>query len=277
MPRRERNEEVPTDAPSIILPSWFHEAKKYQVMEYDTKKYPFREVIAEWLEVPSDKLEQIHEIKTIPETRTPIHPLIRHAWTAAKLEPKISSTMRRAKKTGLYSSPQYENYIKVYRDFIRNEIRPLCTNGSIDEQIVYQYPPTTRVVMPNGNKTISMHCDKDYDNHQDAEINFWIPVTLVRGNNSLFLESKPGKGDFQSVELQYGQYLKFDGHDCRHYTVHNDTDTCRVSFDFRVIPTGLCTQKQRIGDFCVEETTSDAAYISYWKKSKKNSNPIPCD
>ena len=129
--------------------------------------------------------------------------------------------------------------------------------------------------MPNGNKTISMHCDKDYDNHQDAEINFWIPVTLVGGNNSLFLESKPGKGDFQPVELQYGQYLKFDGHNCRHYTVHNDTDTCRVSFDFRVIPSKLCTQKQRIGDFCVEETTSDA-FLSYWKKSKKNSNPIPC-
>ena len=32
---------------------------------------------------------------------------------------------------------------------------------------------------------------------------------------------------------QYGEFIRFNGHACRHYTVENDTETCRVSFDMR--------------------------------------------
>mmetsp|Transcript_17655 Transcript_17655/g.26367 ORF Transcript_17655/g.26367 Transcript_17655/m.26367 type:complete len:321 (+) Transcript_17655:136-1098(+) len=266
----------------IRLPIWLQQwGKQFSIIQYDTTRYPFRELVAGWLEVPGDKLETIHTISSIPETRLPLHPTIRQAWTASKTEPQISSTMRRAKKKGLFSSPQYKRYIDTYRLFVKEVISPLCygdpsisTASITDTNVVYQYPPTTRVVLPNGNKTISMHCDKDYPNHQEAEINFWLPLTHVFGNNSLFVESEPGIGDFQPVEMRYGQFLKFNGHDCRHYTVHNDTHICRVSLDFRVIPSCLCKQRSLIGDFCVEETNEDG-FKTFWVNSKKSA-PMPC-
>lgn len=257
------------------LPTWFHQCKTFSIFEMDTKRFPFRELVADWLEVPSDELENIHAISSIPESRIPLHPTIRQAWVASKTEPKISSTMRRAKKKGLFSSPQYNRYVDTYRLFLKEVIAPLCCDPSSNQQnIVYQYPPTTRVVLPNGNKTISMHRDKDYPNHQAAEINFWLPLTNVFESNSLFVESEPGKGDFQPLNLRYGQFLKFNGHDCRHYTVHNETQICRVSIDFRVVPSCLCTQRSQIGDFCVEETHDDG-YKAFWSTSKQNS-PKPC-
>jgi hypothetical protein len=272
-----------TNIPTSITSS-LKLGKQFSIIQYDTTRYPFREIVADWLEVPDDKLENIHTISSIPETRLPLHPTIRQAWTASKTQPQISSTMRRAKKKGLFSSPEYKRYIDTYRLFVKEVISPLCygdpsistasTASITDTNVVYQYPPTTRVVLPNGNKTISMHCDKDYPNHQAAEINFWLPLTHVFGNNSLFVESEPGKGDFQPVEMRYGQFLKFDGHDCRHYTVHNDTHICRVSLDFRVIPSCLCKQRSLIGDFCVEETDEDD-FKTFWTNSKKNV-PMPC-
>ena len=44
-----------------------------------------------------------------------------------------------------------------------------------------------------------------------------------------------GKGDFAPINLQYGQALRFYGNMCCHYTVPNVSDTCRVSFDMRVL------------------------------------------
>eukprot|EP00978_Attheya_sp_CCMP212_P018177 scaffold49415_cov59-Attheya_sp.AAC.3 len=120
-----------------------------------------------------------------------------------------------------------------------------------------------------------MHSDKDYPGHQDAEINFWLPVTNVYGNNSLWVESEPQKGDFKPLEMEYGQCLRFDGHDCRHYTVHNDTPSCRVGFDFRVVPSSLSTKQNTLGDFCIEET-NDEGSMAYWKNSKKQKSPVSC-
>ena len=117
--------------------------------------------------------------------------------------------------------------------------------------------------MPNGRATISEHSDQEYTGHQPAEINFWLPLTTVGGTNSLWLESEPNKGDFEDVQLGYGQVLKFNGYECRHYTVPNETDTCRVSFDFRVMPSELCLQRQQCGEFCLEETTDEGCYIAY--------------
>jgi len=359
------------------LPEWFQKCKSYKIVEYDTTRFPFRELVADWLEVstvststPSNKnnndcdkvsdsdsnssdgninsnsnsnsnsdellLDALHTILPTAvnnsSSREPLvlHPLVRQAYISAKIQPALSSTMRRAKKKGLFASPQYHRFVNAYRLFIREVINPLChshsrshshkkdehtprmynckdgnnenkyeerniaQNEHEDAHVLYQYPPTTRVVFPNGNRTISMHCDKDYPGHHKAEINFWLPVTkAVFGNNSLWIESVPMKGDFQPVQLRYGQFLRFDGHDCRHYTVHNDTDICRVSFDFRIVPSELLhgesgstkskstskstsaqkknmdTSMYTMGDFCTEETNENG-YVAYWTISKKN-------
>ena len=49
----------------------------------------------------------------------------------------------------------------------------------------------------------------------------------------------PGAGDFRPFELSVGEGMRFNGNECRHFTVPNDTDVTRVSIDFRVIPKAL--------------------------------------
>ena len=118
--------------------------------------------------------------------------------------------------------------------------------------VAYQKDPTFRVVLPSGEQVGYRHCDADY-HHPPAEVNWWIPLTSVHTSNSLFTESTPGKGDFRSVEMEYGQALRqilifiinldllycllfrFYGNLCCHYTVPNTTDSTRVSFDLRVL------------------------------------------
>lgn len=48
-------------------------------------------------------------------------------------------------------------------------------------------------------------------------------------------------GDFHSFDIDgsAGELMRFYGNRCLHYTTENTTDTCRVSFDFRVIPASL--------------------------------------
>ena len=70
------------------------------------------------------------------------------------------------------------------------------------------------------------HCDADY-HHPPAEVNWWLPVTRVSGTCSLHTESRPGRGDFAPVSLEYGEVLRFYGNLSCHYTVPNVSDICR--------------------------------------------------
>ena len=93
--------------------------------------------------------------------------------------------------------------------------------------MAYQRDAIMRVVMPDGPNTTNLHCDADY-HHPPAEViiiiltitiiifiinlniiqvNWWFPFTPVSGSNSLFVESRPGAGDFKPVQLQYGQVI----------------------------------------------------------------------
>ena len=52
-------------------------------------------------------------------------------------------------------------------------------------------------------------------------------------------ESAPGLGDYAPFELRYGEAALFWGHRCRHYILPNGSDTSRVSFDCRIVPSEL--------------------------------------
>jgi hypothetical protein len=248
----------------INLPGWLAHCKTRQIIEYDTTRFPFRELYADWLGVPSHELDRFQTLSDLREATEPVHPKIAQAWKSACMSPKLKPSARVSNaftQKKLFRSDQYKRLVDTYRLFVREILAPIC-GGPEGGNLVYQCPPTTRVVLPNGRRTISPHSDKDYKDHQPAEINFWIPLTKVWGNNSLWLESLPGKGDYSPVELNYGQCLRFDGYLCRHYTVHNDTGSCRVSFDFRVIPSTLCLQRRQLGEFCMEETT-ETGLVAY--------------
>ena len=42
--------------------------------------------------------------------------------------------------------------------------------------VVFQCPPTLRVVLPSARPTGKPHRDADYVGHEPPEINFWVPV-----------------------------------------------------------------------------------------------------
>ena len=124
--------------------------------------------------------------------------------------------------------------------------------------VVFQCPPTIRVVLPaihgHAKANIGLHRDSEYSGHEPSEVNFWTPVTSCFASNTLHLESSPDAGDFRPMELGNGQVLRFNGMNCRHYTLPNLTDATRVSFDLRVIPRSFWRDDycRRMGDYDVE-------------------------
>ena len=101
-------------------------------------------------------------------------------------------------------------------------------------QLAYQNVCTFRVSSPRNTPMGVPHRDYDYF-HQPAELNIWVPLTRVFGTNTLYSESVPKLGDFHPFELERGQAVLFWGNQCQHYTVANDSNWTRVSFDIRVV------------------------------------------
>ncbi|KAJ1639956.1 hypothetical protein T492DRAFT_569191, partial [Pavlovales sp. CCMP2436] len=85
------------------------------------------------------------------------------------------------------------------------------------------------------------HRDADY-RHLPEELNFWCPLTPVFESNSLYVESAPGLADWHPFTLPApepggeGSCVAWFGNQCRHFTLPNDTDQTRVSFDSRAVP-----------------------------------------
>ncbi len=67
-------------------------------------------------------------------------------------------------------------------------------------------------------------------------MNYIVPLTFSSGTSSLWVESQPGKKDFQALELVPGRCIKFNGNELTHGSKVNETKLTRVSFDFRVLP-----------------------------------------
>lgn len=131
------------------------------------------------------------------------------------------------------SKQHYRAFNQVYLRFLREVVLP---NIGDEHGLLYQRIPTFRChVAGGGAPTGRPHKDAEYG-HQVHEVNFWLPVTRTIGSNSLFAESAPGRGDFEPFELQYGEVQRFWGSQCQHYTLANETETTRVSIDFRVVP-----------------------------------------
>lgn len=50
MPGPKKHKDIPHEQD---LPQWFHDCRKRKVIEYDTTKYPFRRLMADWLFRPT--------------------------------------------------------------------------------------------------------------------------------------------------------------------------------------------------------------------------------
>ena len=188
--------------------------KKYS---YDTKKYPFIDLIQDLYEV-SD-LKNIHILK--PE-----------------LLPQEELNFNNEASTDFHKlfykklNNNWIEFIKIYENFVRNEIGAL-----FDKPFLYQYLPSYRVQLPNDQAIHKWHYDSDKDHkHPEGEINFCLAITEMKDTTAIWCESEPGKKDFTPMEIDYGEFFQFNGNKCTHGNKKNLSDNSRISFDFRILP-----------------------------------------
>jgi len=211
-------QELCKDSP---LPQSLQQAHVYS---YDTKAFPFRELLAEVLGTEGE-FGLLHN--------TEMGRAALEKGTQKRRKDRFVKTWRSSKGQGLDERKEFN---KTLHDFVDTFISPRMSSQETNRKapVAYQKEPTLRVVLPSDQPSTPLHCDADY-HHPPAEVNWWLPLTSVAGTNSLHIESKPGDGDFQPVVLEYGQVLRFYGNLCQHYTVPNTSGLTRVSFDLRVL------------------------------------------
>lgn len=219
------------DAAGCTIPREDFEALYMQPrrLSYDTSKYDFVSAFQKLVGVPAIELGKLHLVDEPSQTLQPIPPL-QQAFT---LVGQADTFVGVQKAPG--SNELYAQYLALYRQFLLGVVAPMFGSSPEALDLVCQSKPILRVVLPGKRTDIQLHTDSDYG-HVPGELNFWVPLSHVRGNCSLYAESKPGLGDFSAFDGGPGHLFRWWGNQCRHYTVPNDTEHTRVSMDFRVIP-----------------------------------------
>ena len=198
---------------------------KTTLFDYDTARYPFRKLIGEY--IGTQELETLHANYDSDPAR------------ANSLYKNMEqSPVFRAMYAGL-SSPQGEEFYATYERFVREVIRP-----QYDGPIYYQTKPSHRILFADVPGQSRFHRDADYG-HDPAEVNYWVALTPAYGTNTFWIETEEGRGDYQPVEAEPGQFARFRGSTLSHGAKNNTTGRSRVSFDFRVIPAAEAPARYR--------------------------------
>ena len=195
--------------------------KKYK---YDIKKYDF-----------VGEIETLYKVNDLSE--------IHNQWSEAikyDVLDDVSTDQLTVYHKHFYDNSKDSNWYFIYNSFIKEIIQPL-----IGEDILYQGIPTFRVHQPSNLAVAAFHRDKDYS-HSEDEINFYLPLTKAWGNNTIWVESEEGKGDYSSIDTEVGEMWMWSGATLMHGNKINDTGKSRVSVDFRVIPTKKYKDSNRI-------------------------------
>lgn len=256
----------------------------FHICRYNTERFPFYERFQQLMGCTKDPLALLHEESHWPKVM-PLCPFYHEGLVVAGInlpeqETTASSTsnastekMERRKPVPLFKkrkqfrkSPNYLAFLKLYREWVQTVLANIMP-ASESYGLVYQCPPTFRCHLGNNPVRTNgrLHCDADYDPHQVNELNVWLPVTNVRGNSSLWLESAPGRGDYKSLDLKYGEFAIFWGHRCRHFINPNDTGTTRISFDLRIVPSSLFVPESK--------ERKEIRHNQKWEKLGKQKRP----
>ncbi len=185
---------------------------RYKVIPYNWKAYNFHEIIAGVLTPLED-----------------LHFLVEGKYPELFEVGKDSSTIFHEAFYNKYRSGWHELGI-LYDAFIRYIIAP-----TISEDFLYQKFPTFRVHLPGNVAVGRFHTDAEFG-HPEGELNFIIPLTKSEGTGSIWLESESGKADFESIPLEPGNLVSFNGNQLTHGNKVNETGKTRVSMDFRILP-----------------------------------------
>jgi len=182
------------------------------VLSYDTSKHKFLEYFKKLYN--TDELNKLHLLSTEYNKDN-----------ISDIETILHKTFYNDIKTNITFKSLYCHLIKdIYTSLFPNEM-----------VLIYQSFPSVRFQFIN-NVTIPLHCDSDnIGNHPVGEKNFLLPITEMVRSKRLFIESKPNMGDFQGIDLDYGDLFYFNGNKCIHHNEKNIENTIRISLDFRVI------------------------------------------
>ena len=179
-------------------------------IDYDTKKYPFREIVSNMLEINNNRLEDLHLLENYGLlSREQDQKTKWHKKYYDKFQTEFSST-----------------YLKLVKE-IKERFEY--------KEIIYQQIPTFRVQLGDGNVAVGeWHKDKTYE-HSATEVNFWMPFVNTNVFNSIWTESSEDKGDYKPYLVNYGEILVFSGANLYHGNKNNESNDTRVSVDFRLV------------------------------------------
>lgn len=176
-------------------------------ISYNTQEYPFREIVSQIL--GNVVLENIHKEENY--------------------EVFQKGTDQSTKWHKLYYG-NLDKFLPIYKEFIYKVVKPL-----FGEDIVYQKIPTFRTQLVGNLGVFEFHKDKSYQ-HNQKEINFYLPFTDAYSTNTIWVESEEDKGDYSPMNTLYGETVMWNGCHLTHGNKLNTTLNTRVSADFRVIP-----------------------------------------
>jgi hypothetical protein len=181
----------------------------FLIISYSTKQYPFHDILASQV-YHVRELHRLHEVWRLQTGNdTPGY--------------KDNLYLRRL----LQRLPDDALFYQVYHKWVACVLAPCYAS-----QIGYSAHPKMRVHLAKTGCVSDFHCDTDVTNRSE-QINCYLPFTDVFDSCTLWCETDYGAGDYQPLNLQYGQALLWDGGMLSHGTYANTTDHTRVSCDFR--------------------------------------------
>mgnify|MGYP006133283085 CR=1 FL=1 len=185
-----------------------------QLIKYDTKTFPFKEIIQEWMKV--DDLTNLHRHKK---------------YQVFSREKDQSSDWH---KIFYEKIKKTQDFLKCYENFLLQVVKP-----RYGQDIVYQRIPTFRVHLSGNLAVGEFHKDKFYRkkgwSEKVKEKNYYLPFTSTNKHNTIWSESKEDKKDFSPMLLKYGELMEWDGSNLMHGNKINNSSQTRVSVDFRVM------------------------------------------
>ena len=215
--------------------------KKIQIIKYDTKKFDFNKIIYNHFKKRNKSINKnfknIHNkiffknntLHNINEIEKPIYELKRNYFDIRKDQKNKFVKFFYKIDPIFYKKKEAEGkFIKLYFKLIKH-----IEKKHFREKIIFQKKPTLRVHVPDNISVGSYHVDSDYG-HPNEEINFWLPFNECKESATLWVESKPNKGDFKPINLKYGEILIFNSK-LAHGTEVNKENYTRLSMDFRII------------------------------------------
>jgi hypothetical protein len=182
------------------------------VIDYDTDRYPFQRVLAAEV-FRTAPLDQLHL-----------------AWRQKTRRDELTYADNLALRRRMQQLPDDSAFYRVYHAWVTHMVAP-----RYGKKISYSAHPKMRVHLAGTGSVSGFHTDAAVTGRTD-QINCYLPFTDVYGTCSIWSESRYGAGDYEPIDLRYGQALLWDGGRLEHGTYPNLTDSTRVSCDFRFHP-----------------------------------------